>query len=69
MWHSSSKRSLFKTITYRVLCTTTTFMITYLFTGRFLIASSVAFTLIPIKLFEYYVHERIWDKIEYGREE
>ena len=69
MWHTSVKRSLLKSITYRIICTIETFIIAWVFTGRVWIASDIALPLVIIKIISFFVHERIWDHIRYGREE
>ncbi|MGP8217400.1 MAG: DUF2061 domain-containing protein [Bacteroidia bacterium] len=62
------KRTLVKTITYRVFIMILDFTSIYLFTGKvkvavgFMIASNIYTTL------GYFIHERIWDRIKWGRQ-
>lgn len=56
------KISAFKTVTWRVLATADTFVISYIITGRLLFATSIASIEIITKLCLYYWHERMWDK-------
>jgi len=57
------KISAFKTVTWRVLATADTFVISYIITGRLLFATSIASIEIITKLCLYYWHERMWDKV------
>ena len=61
------RRSIIKTISYRVVILILDFVSIYLFTGQvkvalgFMIVSNIYTTL------GYFVHERIWDKIKWGK--
>jgi adenylylsulfate kinase len=61
------KRSIVKTLTYRVLILILDFTSIYIFTGQvkialgFMIVSNVYTTI------SYYFHERIWDRITWGK--
>jgi len=63
------RRSLIKAITYRIVIILLDITVIYLLTRRleialgFMIISNVYTTL------TYYVHERVWDRIGWGREE
>jgi adenylylsulfate kinase len=59
-------RTLIKTLTWRVLATTTTVVIVFLFTGKLVLSLSIGGVELFAKLAIYYVHERIWDKIKWG---
>ena len=58
----SRRRSAFKTITWRVLATTDTFLISWVITGEWAIAGSIESIEIATKMYLYYFHERIWDR-------
>ena len=58
----SYKRHIAKAISYRALGTLQTCVISYFFTGSFIIASSVGATEIILKPFMYFLHERVWYK-------
>jgi uncharacterized membrane protein len=61
------KRHIAKTITYRMLGTLTTVIISYIFTKSLTIASSVGFIELVIKPVVYFIHERVWYKwIKFG---
>lgn len=68
MFKESSARSLLKMFTWRILATFATFMLVYFFTGRKEVALAVGGLDIVVKLGLYYGHERIWDKVEMGRD-
>ena len=62
------KRSLVKTLTWRIIATTDTFILAWLFTSDGVIARSIAGLEIVTKLILYYVHERGWSSLEWGQE-
>lgn len=64
----SNKRSLVKTISWRLTGSSATFIITYLIAGDFTIAGTVAVIQVIANTLLYYVHERLWNKINWGRE-
>ena len=63
----TQKRSIVKAITYRVVIIILDFTTIYLFTGKINIA--LGFMLISnlYTAVAYYLHERIWSGIEWGR--
>ena len=63
----TARRSLAKTITWRVLGSTSTFTIAYLITGRWDASSAIAVVQMIINTFLYLFHERTWAKIGWGR--
>ncbi len=56
----SFKRHIAKAISYRMLGTLQTCLISYYFTGSFIVAGSVGATEIILKPFMYFLHERAW---------
>ncbi len=60
-------RSLIKAITWRFIASLDTFLISYLITGRFDWATSIALFEIVTKAIIYYIHERSWNRIKWGR--
>ena len=60
-------RSLVKAITWRITASLDTFFISYIITGRFDWATSIAFFEIITKAILYYLHERGWNKVNWGR--
>lgn len=61
-------RSLAKAVSWRITGTVDTFIISWLITGHALIASGIALTEIMTKVFLFWAHERVWNKISWGRE-
>ena len=60
-------RSVLKAISWRTLGTLDTFAISWFFTGRVEIAGSIAGVEIVTKIAWYYLHERVWAAIPWGR--
>jgi hypothetical protein len=66
--NDSAVRSLAKAVSWRVTGTIDTFIISWLITGQVLIASGIAFTEIMTKIALFWFHERVWNKISWGKE-
>ncbi|MCX7885804.1 MAG: DUF2061 domain-containing protein [Verrucomicrobiae bacterium] len=62
-----SHRSLLKAISYRLTGTVWTIVVWWFVTGRARVALSIGFVELFTKIGIYYVHERIWNRIELGR--
>ena len=60
-------RSIYKTISWRILATTDTFIISWFVTGFITWALSIATVEVFTKMFLYYGHERLWLRIRHGR--
>ncbi|MGB7394166.1 MAG: DUF2061 domain-containing protein [Pricia sp.] len=60
-------RSIAKAISWRVIGTLDTLFISYLLTGKVAIAASIASIDFVTKMFLYFFHERVWNKIGWGR--
>ena len=63
----TSKRSLIKTITWRVTGSSATFLIAYIMTGNFAIAGVIGIVQLISNSILYYIHERAWNQIKWGR--
>ena len=61
------QRSLVKAVSWRVTGTIDTVLISWLITGQVKWALSIGFVELFTKIFLYYVHERIWVRLDYGR--
>lgn len=61
------KRSLTKTVTYRIVIVISTFIVTYLFTGRLDLTIGITFFANVVNTLLYYIHERVWNKIHWGK--
>lgn len=60
------KRSLIKTMSWRGLATLITVLIVYLFTRKLVLALEVGLFEVSAKLIFYYLHERIWERLNGG---
>ena len=60
-------RSLVKAITWRVGGVIVTIFVSFILTKKLVLALSIGLIDSLIKIFAFYVHERIWNKINYGR--
>ncbi|HYF13294.1 MAG TPA: DUF2061 domain-containing protein [Candidatus Paceibacterota bacterium] len=63
----SFQRTLTKTIVWRVIATVITLITVYGFTGQFNKATTITLTAAALLAAGYYVHERVWEKVEWGR--
>ena len=61
-------RSLAKTVSWRLTGTDATFAIPNLVLDNFAVAGTIAVTQLIANTVLYYVHERIWNKISWGRQ-
>ena len=64
----TNARSLAKAISWRVTGTIDTFIISFIITGHALLASGIALTEVLTKVFLFWAHERVWNRIEWGKE-
>jgi len=62
------KRTLVKTMTWRVTASLTTFLIAWIITGDLLIGASIGSIEAIAKIFLYYYHERIWNNINWAKD-
>ena len=65
--HVNRTRSFIKAVTWRITASLDTFILSYIITGRFDWATSIAIFEIVTKAFLYYFHERVWNKYNWGR--
>ena len=63
----SKSRSLVKTISWRLTGSFSTFLISFIILGNFTIAGSIAVIQIIANTTLYYIHERFWDRITWGK--
>jgi len=67
MYKETNKRSIAKGITWRVIATATTILIVYLFFDRLDLAIAAGAIETVLKIGLFWVHERAWFKIRWGR--
>ena len=64
----SKSRSLTKTITWRVTGSGATFLIAFLISGTWQLAGTIAIIQLVANTVLYYVHERFWARIKWGKQ-
>ena len=64
----TKQRTVVRMLTYRVTAWIFTIFWTYLFTGDISSATGFATALHILLSVDYYIHERIWLKVKWGRE-
>ena len=62
----SRKRHLGKTVTWRIVGTLDTMIIAWVITGNPLTGFKIGITEIMTKMLLYYLHERIWYRVNFG---
>ncbi|MCS7089914.1 MAG: DUF2061 domain-containing protein [Verrucomicrobiota bacterium] len=60
-------RSLVKAVSWRVTGTCDTILVSFVVTGRFKKAVSIGLIELFTKIMLYYAHERLWNRIPFGR--
>ena len=60
-------RSLVKAVSWRATGSLDTILLSWLFTGNLGVAAAIGFTEVVTKMVLYYVHERVWAGIGFGR--
>ena len=61
----TKKKTMAKTITWRITASLTTFLIAWILTGDILVGASIGSIEAIAKIFLYYFHERIWTNISW----
>lgn len=69
MYKETKTRSVVKTISWRFWATMTTVALVFFFIGEVEVAFSIGAFEVVIKMVVYFVHERVWHKIRFGRHE
>jgi uncharacterized membrane protein len=60
-------RSLVKAVSWRLVGSMDTFLLSWLITGQPVIAITITAVEFFTKVFLYWLHERIWIKVKWGR--
>jgi adenylylsulfate kinase len=63
----SRKRSIVKALSWRFFATAITVLVVFLLSGEVIFAAKIGLLDTTIKLAAYFVHERLWLRIAYGR--
>lgn len=64
----STTRSIVKTISWRLTGSGATFLVAYLISHDFSVAGTIAVIQLTTNTILYYFHERIWNRIKWGRD-
>lgn len=60
-------RTVAKAVSWRVIATFTTMTLVYIFTREWTVSVGVGITEVIAKILFYYLHERAWEKISWGK--
>jgi uncharacterized membrane protein len=63
----SHTRSVAKAVSWRATGSLDTFLLSYVITGNPVFAGSIAVTEIATKIVLYYLHERVWSLVGWGK--
>lgn len=66
---NSKKRSLAKTITYRLISSGIGFLVVWALSGNVKASAMFSIAELIYKPLQYYIHERVWQRIKWGRNE
>lgn len=61
------RRSFIKAISYRFIGTFITALIVFIFTQKLSLSISIASVETVVKIIVYYLHERAWNRIHWGK--
>jgi uncharacterized membrane protein len=60
-------KSIIKAVTWRIVGTIDTMALSYIITGRTIVALSIGSLEVFTKMFLYFLHERFWAVVRWGR--
>jgi len=63
----TTARSIAKTVSWRITGSGATFAISYAILGDFAVSGTIALVQLTFNTVLYFVHERVWNWIEWGR--
>lgn len=66
-YHEKHTRSIAKAVSYRVVSIIADTILVYAITKKIDLTAGIVILSNTISMFLYYFHERIWNKIHYGR--
>lgn len=69
VFRESGLRSAIKAVSWRFWATVTTMILVYIFTGTVETALAIGGIEVVLKMAIYFGHERVWDRIKYGKKE
>lgn len=63
----TKKRSVVKTVTWKIIATSITLFTVYFFTGSFLGSVKITIVAAIIGMTSFYIHERVWNRVQWGK--
>jgi adenylylsulfate kinase len=69
MYKETNTRSIVKGVSWRIVATTTTIIIVYVFFGRLDLAIAAGLIETVLKVALYWGHEKVWQKIHWGKKQ
>jgi len=63
----SHRRSIVKALSWRIIATLVTFLVAYSLTKEAVLSISIGLGDALLKIGTYYAHERLWNRISFGR--
>ena len=63
----SHGRTIMKALSWRVIATLVTFTVAWIITGELTFAAEIGLADTVIKLGAYYLHERTWMRVSFGK--
>lgn len=67
MTHDTTRRTVVKTISWRIAGSASTFGISYLILSNLTVSITIAVIQLTLNTLLYYIHERIWNKVNWGK--
>lgn len=64
----SAKRSFAKAVSWRITASIATFLIAWIISSDFAVAGSIASVQLVINFILYFLHERIWNTVDWQRQ-
>ena len=61
------KRSIAKSILWRIICIIVSVFVSFILTARWDVAVAIGTLYNIITMFLYYFHERIWNRVNWGK--
>lgn len=68
-YNDAHHRSILKALSWRVCATTTTILIVFAFTRKIVLSTGVGAVVAVVNLILYYLHERAWGAVGFGKKE
>lgn len=62
----TTRRSLVKTVSWRLIGSSAVLLISFLLTGNVALAGTIAIIQLVSNTLLYFIHERLWNKVQWG---